>query len=61
MSSLPEEEPPKRRTWLWVLGGLLIFCVLLFCGFSIFLMTGPGQDLANDLGTRAAELATGTP
>lgn len=61
MSSLPPEEPPKRRTWLWVLGGILIFCVLLFCGFSIFLTTDPGQDLLNDLGTRAAELTTPTP
>lgn len=61
MSSLPPEEPPKRRTWLWVLGGILIFCVLLVCAFSIFLTTGPGQDLLNDLGTRAAELTTSTP
>ena len=61
MSSLPEQEPPKRRTWLWVLGGILLFCVLLFCGFSIFLTTDPGQDLLNDLGTRAAELTTPTP
>lgn len=58
MSSLPEPEPPRRRTWLWVLGGLLIFCVLLFCGFSVFLMTDTGQDFVNDLATRAAEIAT---
>lgn len=61
MSSLPEPEPPKRRTWLWVLGGILIFCVLLFCGFSIFLATDTGQDFVNDLATRAAEVATQEP
>jgi hypothetical protein len=57
MSPLPEEEPPKRRTWLWVLVGLLVLCVLLFCGLSIFLTTGPGENLLNDLATRAADAA----
>lgn len=61
MSSLPDEGPPKRRRWLWIVGGLLIFCVLLVCAFAIFLMTDPGQNLLDDLGTRAAEVATGTP
>lgn len=61
MSSLPPEEPPKRRMWLWVLGGILLFCVLLVCGFGIFLTTGAGQDLLDDLATRAASVATGTP
>ncbi|HYH12116.1 MAG TPA: zinc-ribbon domain-containing protein [Thermomicrobiales bacterium] len=61
MSPLPEEAPPKRRTWLWVLGGIILFCVLLFCGFSIFLTTGPGQNLLDDLATRSAELITATP
>ena len=59
MSPLPEEEPPKRRTWLWVVVGLLIFCVLLFCGFSLFITyTDTGQNLLDDLATRAAEAAT---
>ncbi len=59
MASLPEEEVvQKRRTWLWVLGGIILLCVLLFCGFSIFLMTPMGQDFANDLSTRAAEIST---
>jgi hypothetical protein len=61
MSSLPAPEPPKRRTWLWVLGGILVFCVLLFCGFSIFLATDTGQEFFNDLATRAAEVATQEP
>ena len=62
MASLPEEEVVhKRRTWLWVLGGLVIFCVLVFCGFSIFLMTPMGQDFANEISTRAAEAATQAP
>jgi hypothetical protein len=62
MASLPEEEVvQKRRTWLWVLGGLVVFCVLVFCGFSIFLTTPMGQDFANDLSTRAAEMSTQAP
>lgn len=60
MSPLPEPEPPKRRTWLWVLVGILVFCILLFCGFSVFLMTDTGQEFVNDLATRAAEIATPT-
>lgn len=59
MASLPEEEiVHKRRTWLWVLGGIILLCILLFCGFSVFLMTPMGQDFANDLSTRAAEIST---
>lgn len=61
MSPLPPEDPPKRRTWLWVLVGILLFCVLLVCGFGVFLTTGTGQDLLNDLATRAAEVATPVP
>jgi autotransporter translocation and assembly factor TamB len=61
MSSLPEPEPPKRRTWLWVVVGILIFCVLLFCAFAIFLSTDSGQDWVSDITTRAAELATEEP
>ncbi len=62
MAPLPEEEiVQKRRTWLWVLGGIILLCILLFCGFSIFLMTPIGQDFANDLSTRAAEAATSAP
>ncbi len=62
MASLPEEEVvQKRRTWLWVLGGLVLFCVLVFCGFSIFLMTPMGEGFANDLSTRAAEISTQAP
>jgi hypothetical protein len=62
MASLPEEViVHKRRTWLWVLGGIVLFCVLVFCGFSIFLMTPMGQDFASDLSTRAAEISTQAP
>jgi uncharacterized membrane protein YvbJ len=62
MATLPEEEVvQKRRTWLWVLGGIVLFCVLVFCGFSIFLMTPMGQDFANELSTRAAEVSTQAP
>lgn len=59
MSPLPEEEPPKRRTWLWVLIGIILFCILLFCGFMLFLtFTDTGQNLVNDLATQAADAAT---
>lgn len=62
MSSLPPEEPPKRRIWLWVLVGILLFCVLLVCGLGVFLTTGTGQNLMDDLATRAATVTTsGTP
>lgn len=62
MSSLPPEEPPKRRVWLWVLVSILLFCVLLVCGLGVFLTTGAGQDLLDDLATRAATVTTsGTP
>ncbi|MBA2452395.1 MAG: zinc-ribbon domain-containing protein [Chloroflexia bacterium] len=62
MSSLPPEEPPKRRVWLWVLVGILLFCVLLVCGLGVFLTTGTGQNLLDDLATRAATVTTsGTP
>jgi hypothetical protein len=38
MSSLPPEEPPtrKRRTWLWVLIGVIGALVLCCCAFSIW-------------------------
>ncbi|HEV2128786.1 MAG TPA: zinc ribbon domain-containing protein [Thermomicrobiales bacterium] len=59
MSPVPDAEPPKRRTWLWVLAGLIIFCVLLFCGFSLFVTsTDTGREWIDDLATRAAEVAT---
>ena len=61
MSPLPPPEPAKRRTWLWVLVGILLFCVLLVCGFGAFLTTGTGQDLMDDLATRAANAATEAP
>ncbi len=62
MSSLPPAEPPKRRIWIWVLVGILLFCVLLVCGLGVFLTTGTGQNLMDDLATRAATVTTsGTP
>jgi uncharacterized membrane protein YvbJ len=61
MSTLPDEDPPKRRRWLWVVVGLILFCVLLAIAFSIFLATDAGQNMLDDLATRAADLATATP
>ncbi len=59
MSSLPEEPPARRRTWLWVLIGILILCVLLFCAFAGFVsFTDTGRDLMDNIATRAAEVAT---
>jgi hypothetical protein len=59
MSPLPEEPPARRRTWLWVLIGILLLCVLLFCAFAGFVtFTDSGQNFVEDLATRAAEVAT---
>lgn len=47
MSSLPPEtEPPrKRRTWLWILLGLIGAVVLCCCAFTVWAGTF-GNDTA---------------
>jgi hypothetical protein len=32
----PLPEPPKRRTWLWVLLGIIGACILLCCGTIVW-------------------------
>jgi hypothetical protein len=32
----PLPEPPRRRTWLWIVLGVIGACVLLCCGFLVW-------------------------
>lgn len=65
MSSLGPPPKPKRRIWLWIVLGILAFCILVCIGLAIFFNTGTGQDWLNDVGTTVAKEATkqagGTP
>lgn len=58
MSSLGPPPRPKRRLWLWIVVGMLAFCILVCIGLAIFFNTGAGQDWLSDLGTTVAEEAT---
>lgn len=57
MAPLPPQQEPvqKRRTWLWVLTGMLVICMLFCAGSILFLgFTDTGKDFQ----TRVAENAT---
>jgi hypothetical protein len=43
----PLPEPPRRRTWLWVLLGVIGVCVLLCCAFFVWSATA-GQGFICD-------------
>lgn len=58
MSSLGPPPKPKRRVWLWIVLGILGFCILVCIGLAIFFNTGAGQDWLNDVGTTVAKEAT---
>jgi hypothetical protein len=54
----PLPEPRRgRRTWLWIIGGLLAACVLVCCGFFVFVST-VGEDWWEGVETSIAEAAT---
>jgi hypothetical protein len=54
-----EPKKKKRRIFLWVLGGILLLCILVCVGSILFLeFTDTGQRFVNDMATRAAEAAT---
>ena len=53
----PLPEPPRRRTWLWVLLGTIGALLLLCCLVGVWLSTA-GSDQLDNLATWAAEEAT---
>ena len=57
MSSLGP-APKRRRTWLWVLIGLIALCILVCVGFSVYIQTDSGSEWWSDIQTEAAERAT---
>ena len=56
----PLPEPRGRRTWLWVLGGILGACLLACCALTILGNTVFEDDLA-ELQTELAEELTESP
>jgi hypothetical protein len=59
MASLPPEEPParKRRTWLWVLIGVIGAIVICCCAFSIWAATA-GENTVEGWATEINEYMT---
>ena len=54
----PLPEPPRRRrTWLWVVLGVLGSCLLVCCIAIVWLNTA-GEDTFDDLATRVTEELT---
>lgn len=54
----PLPEPRRRRTWLWIVVGLLGACLLICVGLIIWGNTESGTRVLNDLATSVAEAAT---
>ena len=54
--------PPqkKRRTWLWIVLGVLGACLVLCCVMSVWASTDSGENFVNDIGTRLADYQTET-
>jgi hypothetical protein len=50
----------KRRTWLWIVLGVLGACLVLCCVMSVWASTDSGQNFVDDLGTRLADYQTET-
>ena len=53
----PLPEPPRRRTWLWIVLGIVGACLLLCCLFLVWGNT-IGVDTINELATRVSVEAT---
>lgn len=53
----PLPEPRRRRTWLWIVGGVLGACLLIGCLVIVWAST-IGSDTVNDFATRIAEEGT---
>jgi hypothetical protein len=54
----PTQKP--RRTWLWIVVGVIGACLLLCCATSIWSVTSSGQNFLNDIETRLADYQTET-
>jgi hypothetical protein len=54
----PPPPPKKRATWLMVLLGIVLGCLLVCVGTFIYALTPPGQDTFEEIGTVVAEFAT---
>ena len=54
--------PPekKRRTWLWIVLGVIGGCLILCCALSVWASTDSGEERINDWLTRIADYGTET-
>ena len=55
----PLPEPRGRRRWLWITLGILGACLLICCGFGIWVSTA-GRDWVCDQATEVARERTPT-
>lgn len=56
MTNLGPAKPQRRRTWLWVLLGVIAFIVIACCVFGWWITgTESGQEWFNGVATQAAE------
>ena len=53
----PLPPPRGRRTWLWILGGVIGVCILLCCAGGVWINT-IGRDTVCGWATEAAEVRT---
>lgn len=61
MSDLGPPPPRKRRTWLWIVIGILALMVLLCCIFLYWVgYTDGGQEWFEGIATEAAEIVEAT-
>jgi zinc-ribbon domain len=59
LDALDPAPPPKRRaTWLMVLLGIVLGCLLVCVGTFAYSLTPPGQDAFQEVSTVAAEYLT---
>lgn len=58
--SPPEPYVPtrRRRTWLWVVGGLFAACALICVLFFVWSSTDPGRAFLDGLATQVSVEAT---
>jgi zinc ribbon protein len=58
--SPPEPYVPtrQRRTWLWIVLGIIAACLLVCLAIIVFVNTPPGRAVLDDLATQAALQAT---